>query len=260
MCIESIFLENFIINFILFSEIEKIIKIKFMFKRKIFSILLGSLYISLFKILTLDGVVYRISNYLLIAIMVYIVMKPENIKQYIKFFLIYIYQNIFLIGTISFFLILGLQNKIVIYVISVYLLIFLNTKVTDNIKYVLETFMNSTVIKFNIGKEEYIFKTMLDTGNKIRYKGEGVIVLINKNGLINKSKTFKSKDKITVSTLNSNRALDVYIIKNVNITRKNTNIVISEMPVLIIDRDNKFSNEYESIIGLSTYIKYYGGI
>lgn len=266
--IEYVILENVIVNFAILCQISICIKCKLKIKNTIFSILLITIYSTINYYLDLALIESIAIKFLIIIIGIYIAFKPCKfillLKQLVYYYLIS-FMFVGIIISITLLFKVSLNNillKLNIYIISGIISFLFNKFMwklwKSNIKS--ETLMYNISIK-NI---DLNINALVDTGNSVYdYINNLDVIFIDKKyfDIFYKNKLLKDKVNINVNTVSSEENLVGYIVNNVNISNKNSEIFNFKKIIFVFT--NKKLNEFEkfsAIIGYNTYIEKLKGV
>ena len=263
--LDYIFIEKFIIDYILIKETSFIARKKINTKNILLATTLTSLYIVCMIYFKLQQLSYLICKLLLIIVIVYICFKPKEIQEYIKLISIY-----FLINTINVGVLVSLKNtlnlssitfplKLCLYLLSFliakYFIAYMWTMYKREIKQK-DLFYKVTL---NIGEKKYDYNAFLDTGNNVFSYTHNVPVIFAE---IPDKSIIKDLDKkqnfvINTVTLASNKEKRAYILDNVEISKNNEKWKVK---VAIVFEHTKFSKEYNMLLNYILYTNDLGGI
>lgn len=262
--IDGIFLENIIINSTILFQTAWFLKVNVKKKRIIIASTVGSIYVCimlLFKLIELNYIFSKIS---LSILMVYMVFSPKKFKTMLK--QIVIFYSISIINLGSFYIttnIVGVYNKglfvkITLYGIS-FILSYLLKKYLWKI-YSLDIKDLACIydVEIFIGNKKYKYRGLIDTGNSVKFCGEGVAFLKEKDHIINELNKYE-KEKIVINyiTIDNKNNIEGYRVENVQIKRKEHKY---KMPMILCFSEKIKENlNYDMLLGYDT-IEKIGGI
>lgn len=265
-CIEYVFLENLIINYIVIYQLNNFTKTKVKKTNMLIGIVVISAYTTLNYFLFNKVIENILVKLLIIAFCIYIIYRPKKIKHYFKVFIYYFLISFLLVGiviSITLFFNLNLSNillKIITYCISGILLFVFNkflwklwkSKIrNDNLIYILKI-------------KEIEIPAFVDTGNNVYDNVNKLDVIfierkyyenLLKNNLLNK------KIAININTVTGDKECFGYIVKNVKVFKNKKQInEFKKINFVFVDRKLNLNNEYNALISYDTYLDKLKGV
>lgn len=263
--LDYIFLENLIVNALISINTYKFSKEKI----KIQKIILGSIFISIYTtiIFVLNDTFLNSIFIKLIAVMIYtyITFNIKNFVAILKYTIYYFLFSFLYVGiiiSVSLFLKINLESigtKILIYLISE-LILYIFTEYLwkmwkSNIK------NNDLSYKLNINGQEIL--GFVDTGNNVKDITTGLNVLFVDFKYKEKLKYIldeKRKREIYTNTVNASSQKTGYIIKDVEVYKKNKKVGKIKRIVICFADLNVSNKKYSALIGYNTYIENLKGV
>ena len=263
--LDYIFIENFIIDFILFKETASIARKETKTKYTLIATTIASFYVVVMMYCRLQELNYLICKLLLAICVIYICFKPENVREYIKLIAIFCLVNVINVGVIvSIKNILNLSEvnmsvKIIVYIssflISKYFIGYMWTIYKRKIKE--DDLIYDVTIK--IGNKDYEYRAFLDTGNSVFSYTYNIPVIFAE--LIDiECLTFldkKQKFNINTVTLSNNQQKTAYIFDEIKIKKNNMKWCVKGA---VVFEKTKFSKDYNMLLNYILYTNDMGGI
>lgn len=179
--LESIFIENIVLNFILLKETVYLSKQKAKNKNLILGAFVGATYIVIMLYLKINILNYVIFKLLLVGVIIYVSFIPNNVRKYLKLILMFFVVSIVNVGTLivikQIFNIEVIKNwlKIVIYGINFCFSKFVFMKLWNVYKNEITKRELIYNVEIKIGKNKYSYRAFLDTGNTVYSHGLPII-------------------------------------------------------------------------------------
>ncbi|MEG2483938.1 MAG: sigma-E processing peptidase SpoIIGA [Clostridia bacterium] len=265
MYIEKVFIENFIINYILMRQVAYINKKIYKISKIIIAAALSSFYVCVIKYIAINKAEYLILNILVYITMTYIAFDIKNIKEYLNCIFTEIYLTAVFTGAVIIFLQIteakyNYNNiKILSYIISYCILKVSNELINRKIKLDLTKAKLTFDIEFNIDENKYNYKGFVDTCNntKINLDNKNILFLDNENNIKEVLKKSKfQKKSIEIKTATGKNIIEIWIIDKIIF---NKNIEVNKIPVAVLENKIISSSRYNSLIGYDMYLEYLGG-
>lgn len=261
--LDYIFLENLVVNYFIFEQINKMTKLKVKIYLKIIISIVLSIYVTFAYVYSNSFFSNLSIKILIVNICIYILYRPQNTITYLKEILLYFFINFMYVGiiiVITVFLKIKIDNflpKMTVYIISYFLLDFFNLNMwklwKKNIK------KDSLTYKVNIRGKEFL--GFVDTGNEAKsFVNRADIFFINSKfflDIINTSDITK-KIHLNVRTIQSKSDLDGYLIKNIKIY-KNENNVKNIPKAILCFVDSGIFKDYDVLLNSNAYFEYLEG-
>ena len=265
--LDYIFIENFLIDYLMLKETSYIARKNTTTKRVIISSVISSLYVVLMMCLKLEELNYLICKLLLVVIMIYISFEPKRIDEHIKLIALFFLISVINVGTLI--VITNLLNlkdintilKIITYLVS----LFLSKSCMKNMWQIYkrqirdEDLIYEVVIRLD--NKKYKYKAFLDTGNNVYSYTYNVPIIFAE--VLDKTmlKAISSKEffNIRTVTLSSECNKRAYIIENVEIRKKDR---AWNVKVGVVFENTKLSKDhsYNMLLNYVLYTQDLGGI
>ena len=265
--LDYIFIENFLIDYILLKETSYIARRKATNIRAIVSSIIGSVYVVMMIYFKLQELNFLICKLLLIIVMIFIAFKPERISKYIKLVMLFILISVINVGTLTVITnLFNLQNisgliKIIVYIASLFLSKYFMNYMWKIYKHNIKNDELIYEVKIYLGDKMYKYNAFLDTGNNVFSYTYNVPVIFAEIIDDNILKTLKNKEyfNIRTVTLSSQSNKKAYIFDNIQITQKNK---IWHVKSAIVFEETKLSkdNSYNMLLNYNLYEQNLGGI
>ncbi len=259
--LDYIFLENLVINVIIFLETIKLIKVRIKLKKIILFSIFNSIISCLCIIFSLNSYIF---SFCITVFSLYLFIKENNIIKILKSTLIYYLIYFIYLGTVFFFAItLNCNLDILIIKLGLYIFCGIILDVLTNtlwkmwkIKLTNETLYYYLIIN---GVKILAF---VDTGNTVKDPLTNLDVIFidkkYKNVILN-NHVKREHVKILVSSINCESYIEGYVVKNVEIYNKERKV--AEISKIIISFElNNTQEKYSGIIGYDTYLEYLEGV
>lgn len=265
--LDYIFIENFLIDFILLKETSMLAKEKTKNRFLVLSSIISSAYVLLMVVLKVEILNYLISKILLAVVITYISFKPDIFKKYIRLLILFFAVSIINVGTVEVITnLLGINQIDGIQKVTIYISGFLISKliIIDLWKiYKLNLKSKSLIydVTLKMGKKKYKYKAFLDTGNNVySYHNDLPIVFAeikdeNQIKILDNMQSFEI-NTITLSNKTQKRA---YLFNNVEIFKEGKTWYVD---MGIVFEQSKFSknNQYDMILNYILFSEKLGGI
>lgn len=264
--LDYIFIQNFIIDYILVLETGYLAKRKTKPKRYAFASLIAAIYVVImmcFKVKELD---YLISKILLAFVIIYISFKPTRVIDYFKLVGLFILASCVNVGTITVISNLIKKNNLYFWEeITIYLVGFLLSKtyISKMWKVYKSEIKKDDLIydvKLIINNKEYKYKGLLDTGNSVYSHVQDIPIIFAYKKNIN-DKDLKNMDMFYIETvtLSKKSSKEAYIFDNIEILKGNNKWNV-KAGVVFEDTNFSKNNEYDMILNYILYTEKMGGI
>ena len=171
--LDYIFIENFVIDFILLKETSYISRKKSTNGRVIASAIIASVYVVFMMYLKVKLFNYLICKILLAIVIVYISFIPRNINEYIKLISLFFLISVINVGTLTVITnLLSLKNNnilitCVVYIVSLYLSKILMNNMWKLYRREIKNDDLVYQVKIHLGNKTYEYNAFLDTGNNV---------------------------------------------------------------------------------------------
>jgi len=265
--LDYIFIENFLIDYILLKETSYIARKNIANKKMIMSSIIASSYVVIMLYLKVEVLNYLICKILLVIIMIYISFKPNKIEEYIKLTVFFFLVSIINVGTLTFITnLLNLEGKsgilkLTVYAVSLILSKFFMSHVWKMYKHNIKNNDLIYEVKICLGNNIYVYNAFLDTGNNVYSYTYNVPVIFAEVMDEKMLKELKNKDSfdITTVTLSNTSNKKAYIFDKVEITQKDKTWFVKSAIVFENTKLSK-SNSYNMLLNYILYSQNLGGI
>lgn len=262
--IDVIFFENLFMNYIILQVLKKLLKTKTIIYRQFVSSLIGAIYSLLVCIFNYPFLNSFILKIILSIIIVYVFLKFQNIKRFIKG-LIYFYLISFFLGGMCFAIIyfFNIKQTDIIY-FTIFLIGYLFFVFFEKIILLIKSSFFDKNIYYDLeiyymGKNIKVYG-MLDTGNHLKepFTGNPVIIVYKKifNDFFGKDfledEKNKLSEKITIipfKTVGVENGLMIGV-KPEKVKIKNDNDYLEKDNIVIAFSNKPLSNKYDALLGL----------
>lgn len=265
--LDYIFIENFIIDYILLKETSQIARSKISNKKAILAAIIASCYVVFMMYLKIKEFNYVFCKVLLVIVMVYVAFKPKEMIEYVKitalFFLISIINVgcLIVITNLLNMQTLGLLLKLVVYIGSFVLGNFFANYMWKIYKREIKNNDLIYDVKLNLNGKTYKYKAFLDTGNNV-YSYTNKLPVIFAEVLDNEMlKDLDNKEHFDIRTvtLSSKANKKAYIFEDVEIT-KNEKVWFVKVAVVFEKVKLSKDSSYNMLLNYILYTQNLGGI
>lgn len=265
--LDYIFIENFIIDYILLKETSYIARKKVSNKRIILATIIASCYVVVMLYLKIQELNYIFCKMLLVIVMVYVTFNPKEISEYLKLIILFFLISTINVGSLIVVTnLLDMQNESFLLEIGIYILSFLISKFFASQMwqiYKREIKNNDLIydVKIDLNGKKYKYKAFLDTGNNVYSHTNNVPVLFAEVLDDDMLKLIEKRDgfNIRTVTLSNQSNKKAYIFENTEIT-KNENIWIVKVAVVFENVKLSKDNSYNMLLNYILYTQDLGGI
>lgn len=262
--LDYIFLENLIVTYFVFIQIDKTLKRNIKIILRVISSLIMSLYMTTAYVYVNSFISSFVVKILVVNTCIYILYKPETVIKYVKYILLYFLINILYMGiviaiTVVFkFNLSSIIIKILVYLISYIILNIFNS----NLWKLWKTNIKQDNLTYKVSIRGKFFEGFVDTGNTAKNIISGIDIFFMNIKFYNQIITtsdIAQKIELNIKTPYSNECLEGYIIKKVKIYKEN--MLINEIPKIIVCFSNSedMFKEYDILINCNTYFDYLEG-
>ena len=262
--IEQVLIDNFIINFFIILTLKTILKAKINKINMVLSSLLGSVVALLLPLFGFNLIINSLVKILLSLVMVVILKKFVKLKEYILYYLTFLFIT-FLYGGACLFILMYFDknfkiNNFTTYSLPLGVIVLIVFFIMIVIKNIFKNFYNrkkinnyvyKIVIENNAEKDELL--GFLDSGNTLVDSLTGKpITVVNYSSLKNVLKDISITDIILNKETKLNKFFkNVHIIETTSIGNNKNKILIIEVEKLEIYLDNSVNIINNAIIGLT---------
>ncbi len=262
--IEQVLIDNFIINFFIILTLKAILKAKINKINMVLSSLLGSVVALLLPLFGFNLIINSLVKILLSLVMVIILKKFVKFKEYILYYLTFLFIT-FLYGGACLFILMYFDknfkiNNFTTYSLPLGVIVLIAFFIMIVIKNIFKNFYNrkkinnyvyKIVIENNAEKDELL--GFLDSGNTLVDSLTGKpITVVNYSSLKNVLKDISITDIILNKETKLNKFFkNVHIIETTSIGNNKNKILIIEVEKLEIYLDNSVNIINNAIIGLT---------
>ena len=265
--LDYIFIENFIIDYILLKETSYISRKNISFKRTIFSAGIASLYVVIMMYFKINQLNYFICKMLLVIIMIYVAFQPKTISEYIKEILLFFLISLINVGALIVMTnLLNLKQSSTFTKLIIYILCLLLSKFYMQYiwKFYTREIKNNDLlyeVYICIGNKVYKYNAFLDTGNTVYSYVYNVPVLfaqILDNDMLKEINTMQSFNIKTV-TLASEANKQAYIFEKIEI-KKGKKTWFTKAAIVFENVKLSKENSYNMLLNYILYTNDLGGI
>lgn len=265
--LDYIFIENFLIDYILLKETSSIARKNVKYINIVISALIAAIYITIMLYFKIQLFNYLICKVLLIIVIIYISFKPKTVKEYLKLITIFFLMSVINVGTITVLTnILNLQKGSGIINIIVYITSFVLSRYFTGYMWKIykskiknEELIYKVII--NIGDKKYIYKAFLDTGNNVFSYTYNLPVLFAELVEEDMLNALENKEKFVIKTMTLSQVTNktAYILDNVEIMQNGNNWKVK---VAVVFERMKLSKDssYNMLLNYNLYAQELGGI
>ena len=257
--LDYIFLENLVINVIIYLATINLISRKININKIIIFSIINSLSFCICTILNLN-------NYLVIFFVNFFIIlfsiKDKKIINVLKCTIVYYLTYYIYIGLIIYFsIILNLNLNYFIIKIILYLFcgIILNICI-NNLWKMWKIKLSNKYLFYDLKMNNILIPVFVDTGNSVKDVISNLdVIFINSNykdKIINFENT---KRKILVSSVNNVSFVEGYVINNVSIYKEHKKVATIKKIIVSFDFNNT-QEKYSGILGYEIYLKYLEGV
>ena len=265
--LDYIFIENFLIDYILLKETSYMARKNISYKSVIISSVIGSLYVVIMMYFKIPELNYIICKLLLAVIMIYISFKPKLVYEYIKLVSLFLLTSVINVGTLMVITnLLNLQSisgllKLTLYISSLFLSKYFTEYMWKIYKREIRSDDLIYEVKICLGDKVYKYNGFLDTGNNVYSYTYDVPVIFGEllDESMLKDLELKESFNIRTVTLSNESNKNAYLFDKVEITKKDK---IWFVRAAIVFEKNKLSkdNSYNMLLNYILYTQDLGGI
>ena len=258
--LDYIFLENLVVNIIVYLATIKLINIKIKTNKIIIFSCINSL-------LSCLCTVFNINNYLISFLFtistIIIVLNNRKIVNILKCTLIYYLTYFIYIGEIIVFSILLNLNLNFMYVkLVLYLFcgVILNLCI-NNMWKMWKIKLTNNALFYNLKINNVFIPVFVDTGNTVKDTLSNLdVIFLSKKYMkdILKKNSLKKKN-ILICSINNIGFVEGFVVKNLEIYKENKKVAEIEKIIVSFEFNNT-QEKYSGIIGYETYLKYLEGV
>lgn len=265
--LDYIFIENFVIDYILLKETSYISRKEITHKRAILSSIVASTYVVFMICFKVQELNYLICKMLLGVVIIYICFQPKEINEYIKLITFFLLISVINVGTLTVISnLLNIQNqegllKLVIYILSLLLSKFFTNNIWNIYKRKIKNEDLLYDVQINVKGNIYKYKAFLDTGNSVYSYTYNLPVIFAELIDDNMLEKLEEKESFNIRTVTLSNAQDkkAYIFDNVEITNKKEKWKVK---TAIVFENIKLAkdNSYNMLLNYNLYVQNMGGI
>ena len=263
--LDYIFIENFIIDYILLKETSYIARKKVKNKRIILAAIISSMYVVIMLYLKVQHLNLLICKMFLVIIVIYISFRPQKLNELIKYMGMFLLVSVINVG--SFYVLSNLLNikirheilKIFTYLLGLILSKFFISYMWKIYKREIKKDDLIYQVRICIGRKTYQYNAFLDTGNSVFSYTHNLPILfaeILDESMTNELKYLESFDVKTV-TLSDKSNRKAYMFDKIEIIKNNKKWYVKGA---IVFEKIKFSKDYNMLLNYILYIQNLGGI
>lgn len=265
--LDYIFIENFLIDYILLKETSYMARKNIPYKRIIISSITGSLYVVIMMSFRIPELNYIICKLLLAVIMIYISFKPKLVHEHIKLVLLFLLISVINVGTLMVITnLLNLQNisgllKLTLYIASLFVSKYFTEYMWKIYKREIRSADLIYEVKICLGNKVYKYNAFLDTGNNVYSYTYDVPVIFGELLQESMLKELEQKESFNIRTvtLSNESSKKAYLFDKVEIAKKDKKWFVR---AAIVFEKNKLSkdNSYNMLLNYILYTQDLGGI
>ncbi len=265
--LDYIFIENFLIDYILLKETSYIARRQLANSRAIISSIVASLYVVIMVYFKLQELNYLICKVLLVIILIYISFNSRKVDEYIKLIAIFFLISVINVGTLT--VITNLFNlhsmtgvlKVIVYISSMCTSKLFTKHMWKIYKQDVKNQDLIYEVKINFGDKTYKYNAFLDTGNTVysyTYNVPVIFAEIMDETIMQELKK-KQFFNITTVTLSNRQEKKAYIFEKIEIKKKDKRWYVK---TAIVFENTKLSkdNSYNMLLNYTLYAQNLGGI
>lgn len=268
--LDYIFIENFLIDYILLKETSYIARKEITHRRAIISAIIASSYVAFMMYFKIQELNYLICKMLLVVIMIYISFKPKKTNEYIKLIALFFLISVINVGTLTVVTrLLNLQDanmllKFIVYIVSLFLSKFFTSHMWKLYKREIKNDDLIYEVKIRLGDKIYKYNAFLDTGNNVysyTYNVPVIFAEILEDDMLQELEKRKDKESFNIRTvtLSSEANKLAYIFDKVEITKKGKMWYVKAAIVFERTKLSK-DNSYNMLLNYILYTQNLGGI
>ena len=265
--LDYVFIENFIIDYILLKETSNIARKRISNKKAILAAIMASCYVVFMMYLKIQEFNYVIYKMLLVVIMIYITFKPKDVREYLKIIALFFLISCINVGCLIVITnLLNMQSTNLLLKLVIYILCFLFSKLFVNHMwqiYKREIKNNDLIydVELELNGKVYKYKAFLDTGNSVYSYTNNLPVIfaeIIDNDLV---KALENQDYFNIRTITLSKESNkkAFIFNKVEITKKDKTWSVRAAVVFEKTKLSKDSS-YNMLLNYILYTQDLGGI
>ncbi|MCX8075105.1 MAG: sigma-E processing peptidase SpoIIGA [Clostridia bacterium] len=267
---DYIFVENFIMSFLILYQLSIFTKTKVKLIKTFFASFIGAIYVVLVTVFSdtiFSNIIFKL---IAINIIIYLAFLPKEIVKYFKICLYFYVIATCYIGSvivITVFLdikISGFFVKIIVF-ISGYIITYLSNKNMwklwkSNIK------NNDLIYEIKVydkrNDSEITFKAFVDSGNSLKDSVSNTDIFLVQRSIFEQNIIKEKKEvHIPMNTVNGSCVLKGYIYNNIYMFKNGKQVTKLKKAIIIFtDISLSKNNEYSSLISYDTYVEKLQGV
>lgn len=265
--LDYIFIENFIIDYILLKETSHITRKNISNKKTILAAIIASFYVVVMMYVKIQVLNYVFCKMLLVIVMVYIAFKPKQIREYLKITIFFFLISAINIGTLIVITnLFNLQQTNYLLKLIIYISSFILSKIFAS--YMWEVYKREIKnddliydVKLELNGKVYKYKAFLDTGNSVYSYTNNLPVIFAELLDYDMLKDLENKEcfNIRTVTLSNEASKKAFIFNKVEIIKKDRSWFVK---TAVVFERNKLSKDssYNMLLNYILYTQYLGGI
>lgn len=265
--LDYIFIQNFLIDFILIKETAIISKQIIKNTNAVIASLTSSIYVIVMMYFRLEQLNYLICKFLLIIIMVFIAFKPDRLSKYLKITCVFLLVSSINVGTLIMLKQLlniqeiGILTSILFYTIGLILSKFFITRMWKVYRQDIKSNNLIYDVKIKIGLNTYKYRAFLDTGNNVYSYTYNLPVLFAslKDSRLEKELKKLNSFEINTVTLSNMAKKKAYILDNIEVIKDNSRHLV-KAAVVFENIELSKNNEYDMLLNYILFVEKLGGI
>ncbi len=262
--IEYVAINNFIIDYMLVSLTRKSMKLPYKRVYVCLAALIGALFAIVTPLLKMNAAFTFITKFFEGALIILISGKFTNFRAYVRSFYLFLFFTFAFGGAVfGAFYLSGASYDVfmrtspeeltlTVILLIVFALYFITGKVVGKLYKKSEITNFIRKCEFTVGGKTYIANGFLDSGNRLRYKNEPIIIVSQKlSEKLLKDGAFSGVIPrfAGISTIAGERLIKVYKISRIKIYNGKTENIIDNVMLGMTERGVRCGGEYDLILG-----------
>ena len=262
--IEYVAINNFLIDYMLVSLTRKSMKLPYKKVYVCLAALVGALFAIVTPLFKMSAAFTFIAKFFEGALIILISGKFTNFRAYVRSFYLFLFFTFAFGGAVfGAFYLSGTSYDVftrtspeeltlTIVLVIVFVLYFITGKVIGKLYKKREITDFIRKCEFTVGGKTYVANGFLDSGNRLRYKNEPIIIVSQKlSERLRKDGAFSGVIPrfASVSTIAGERLIKVYKISRIKIYNGNNENIIDNVMLGMTEKDVRSGGEYDLILG-----------
>ena len=266
--IEQIFLENYIVNFVILYILNLFLKSHVKLIKLLSINLISTIYVLIIYINNIENIFLKI---MLAFVVTYIIFAPSRLKAYFQYTFLYLLFNFLYLGIIiSITVLLNISINILVCKILVYLISALLLYLMTSVMWKMwKTNIKKENITYIVNIQGQEINCYVDTGNLVKnleYNLDVIFLDSRWYDVLNEKGILKKKVNTYINSVTSNMVSYGYIVENVYVykedlkNKKGKNIYkINKIIISFSNQKINIDGKYTGLIGYNTYLENLGG-